>query len=67
MDAPQSDFFKRMPAAVKRAAMRAAIAAQRPESGFETTFEFEGKTYRVAAAAAHGVNEVTQKAPPSRQ
>ncbi|WP_420461096.1 hypothetical protein [Neolewinella sp.] len=46
MDAPQSELFRRMPPKVQRAAVKAAIAARRPESGLDATFEFEGRRYR---------------------
>ncbi|PPK85685.1 hypothetical protein CLV84_2588 [Neolewinella xylanilytica] len=62
MDAPQSELFKRMPRDVKRAALRAAIAGQRPESGLEDTFEFEGKRYRVVAVSER---DATSTAPDS--
>ncbi len=55
MDAPQSEMFKRMPRDVKRAALRAAIAGQRPGSGTPATFEFEGKRYRVVPVTAEEV------------
>lgn len=49
MDAYQSSFFRQLPAHVKRKAVRAGIAASRPESGQEDTFEYDGKTYRVVS------------------
>ncbi|MGB3799164.1 MAG: hypothetical protein WA952_05070 [Lewinella sp.] len=52
MEVPQSELFKRMPREVKRAALRAAIAGQRPGTGLDDTFQFEGKRYRVVPVSA---------------
>ncbi len=46
MQAFQSDDFRRMPAEAKRAALKSAIAAQEPGSGFKREFEYDGKYYR---------------------
>ena len=46
MQAFQSEEFRRMSPEAKRAALKSAIAAQEPESGFQREFEYEGKRYR---------------------
>ena len=51
MDAYQSEFFRQLPAEVRRKAVRAGIAAARPESNFSDTFTYEGKTYRVISVS----------------
>lgn len=46
MRAFQSEFFRKLPPHVRRAALESAIAAQDPESGFERQFEYNGKVYK---------------------
>ncbi len=46
MQAFQSEEFRRMSPEAKRAALKSAIAAQDPDSGFSRNFEYAGKRYR---------------------
>ena len=46
MRAIQSEFFRNLPADVRRAALKSAIASQDPDSGFEREFTYDGKVYR---------------------
>ena len=49
MQAYQSKEFREMSPEAKRAALKSAIAAQDPSSGFEREFEVDGKVYHTVS------------------
>ncbi|CAH0999600.1 hypothetical protein LEM8419_00900 [Neolewinella maritima] len=51
MRAYQSEEFRKLSPEAKRAALKSAIAAQDPSSGFKRAFEVDGKVYHTVSVS----------------